>query len=108
MHVAIIKDDLKQLFHLHPSSHQQSLEIIKTAFAHGTEEADDEIMNSDLPFSVTFPETGLYKIFAQFRPQELNADLDSFLVVSFWIDVTDQPPLNELFTSLPSVSKKLF
>lgn len=99
MHLTIIKDDWKQFIHTHPTAlggeeHHGSL--ISEARANGTdipgavhdEAGEDEVVR----FAVTFPESGLYKAFAQFRPRGVNLPPDEALTVSFWIRVEDKVP----------------
>ncbi len=99
MHLTIIKDDWKQFIHTHPTApggeeHHGSL--ISEARANGTdipgavhdEAGEDEAVR----FSVIFPESGLYKAFAQFRPRGVELPPDEALTVSFWIRVEDEAP----------------
>lgn len=94
MHLTIIKDDWKQFIHTHPESgnHQGATRIINEARAHGgvvgeedEHSGEDEVIN----FHVTFSEPGLYKAFAQFRPEGINLPQDNALTVSFWIEVKE-------------------
>ena len=98
MHLVIIKDDLKQFIHAHPEEdgveeHTQN-NLIFQAFAHGVEEKTvsegekDEAVN----FHVTFPEVGLYKVFAQFRPKGIDLPPDEALAASFWVKVEERAP----------------
>lgn len=102
MHLTLIKDDWKQFIHTHPEGDGQHmmddqhtmLNIVNTARAHGNEEllssSEDQ---HGINFHVTFPEAGLYKAFAQFRPQGSDLPPDEALMVSFWIEVGEQAPL---------------
>lgn len=96
MHLTIIKDDLKQFIHTHPEDggdHHGAIPSINEAKAHGEEETlsigEDEMIN----FHVVFPEPGLYKTFAQFRPKGIDLPQDEALLVNFWIEVQEQTPL---------------
>ena len=98
MHLAVIKDDLKQFIHTHPDSSNDpehgGIKVINAAFAHGGEEEPlpagaDETIN----FHVIFPEAGLYKMFAQFRPQGIDLPPDRALTASFWVKVEERAPL---------------
>jgi len=114
MHLTIIKDDWSQFLHTHPEgtghSHSQAPRLpnpsalIRTsiAFAHGDAEdesagatdehqttaSDDEVIS----FHVTFPEIGLYKTFAQFRPQGIDLPSDEAITAEFWIQVEEKAP----------------
>ena len=99
MHLAIIKDDLKQFIHTHPESviphnqnHQGFLNFISITKAngggHNTAKGDHGVN-----FPVTFPEAGLYKVFAQFRPTGIGLSANEALVASFWISVEERAPL---------------
>ena len=95
MHIAIIPKDLSNLIHAHPTdgSHPHSslpFEFIPRALANGGGHGDevDEHVDS-IPFVVNFPESGLYRAFAQFRPANANLGPDDYLVASFWIEVKD-------------------
>ena len=91
MHLTIIKDDLKNLIHTHPSSHEadHSFYLIKQAKAHGEIEDGHEVPQEVLEFVVNFPEPGLYKAFAQFLPAEFEneeGEPEPFLA-EFWLEV---------------------
>lgn len=93
MHLVFIKDDFGQFIHTHPDghAHSQAPIIVNTARAdEGHEHAAgaDEVVN----FTVNFPEAGLYKAFAQFRPQGINLPSDEALLAEFWIEVTEKSP----------------
>lgn len=96
MHLTIIKDDWKQFIHTHPETEggdHHSLGILPFAKAH-TEEGSTESVGEDeaVNFHVTFPEPGLYKAFAQFRPAGIELPPDEALTVSFWIKVEERIP----------------
>lgn len=105
MHLSIIKDDWKQFMHVHPEghSHSQAPDLINVALAHsGTEDepagATDEHQTSSsgdevISFHVTFPEAGLYKAFAQFRPKGIDLPPDEALTAEFWIQVEEKAAL---------------
>ncbi|MDO8496289.1 MAG: hypothetical protein Q7S43_03090 [bacterium] len=108
MHLSIIKDDQSQFIHTHPGggseadhSHSRAPQVINAALAHGDEEpagATDEhqtVSSGDevISFSVTFPEVGLYKAFAQFRPKGIDLPTDQALLAEFWIQVEEEASL---------------
>jgi len=102
MHLTIIKDDWKQFIHTHPTGqdgvdhHGVRPRIIPLARANGQDisgavhdaPGEDEAVR----FAVTFPESGLYKAFVQFRPRGIGLPPDEALAVSFWIRVEDKAP----------------
>lgn len=103
MHLTIIRDDWKQFIHTHPEGHEggghhgSAPALIHVARAHGNEDipgavhdvtGEDEVVR----FQVVFPESGLYKAFAQFRPAGIGLPLDEALTVSFWIRVEERAP----------------
>lgn len=98
MHLTIIKDDWKQFIHTHPENHSNDLDFgyfdINVAKAHGVVEEpmmgarEGETTN----FRVIFPEAGLYKMFSQFRPSDIDLPPDEALTASFWIEVTEKAP----------------
>ncbi len=103
MHLAVIKDDLTQFIHTHPErggGHSHSfLPFIQEVKAHG-EEVDDHGMpmgggDETVNFHVTFPETGLYKVFAQFRPDGIGLPVDEALTASFWVQVEESSGIAE-------------
>lgn len=105
MHLSIIRDDRKQFMHVHPEghSHSQVPGLISVALAHGGTEdepagATDEHQTSSsgdqvISFKVTFPEAGLYKAFAQFRPKGIDLPADESLLAEFWIQVEEKATL---------------
>lgn len=102
MHLAVIKDDWSEFRHTHPEGvgHVQAPRLIKTVLAHGGEEpagstdqhqtvsSGDEVIG----FWIAFPEPGLYKAFAQFRPGGINLPPDGALTAAFWIQVAEKAP----------------
>ncbi|HEY4510048.1 MAG TPA: cytochrome c biogenesis protein CcdA [Candidatus Paceibacterota bacterium] len=97
MHLAVIKDDLTQFIHTHPEDgmaedHHSMFEFIKEVQAHGEEAVADETVN----FHVVFPEAGLYKAFAQFRPAGIDLPEDEALTASFWIQVEESTGVVEV------------
>jgi len=96
MHLTIIKDDWKQFIHTHPEEgDHHGLRLIPEANAHGNEEipgrtheGEDKVIN----FHVIFPEAGLYKAFAQFRPKGIDLPEDEALTAAFWIKVEEKAP----------------
>lgn len=102
MHLAVIKDDLTQFIHTHPEGHEMDMSghngmfrVIKEAKAHGVEEENptSEAADKTIDFHVVFPEPGLYKAFAQFRPRGSALPHDDALTASFWLRVAETPPL---------------
>lgn len=105
MHLVLVKDDLKQFIHAHPegAGHEHSSNtIINTANAQGDGHMDHDHggTTSDAPstgdevisFTAVFPEAGLYKAFAQFRPQGIDMPADEALLAEFWIQVEEKAP----------------
>ncbi len=88
MHLTIIKDDLKQFLHTHPQKvidhHHQGINIIPKVLANGGGH-DTSKEDHGLSFKITFPEPGLYKAFAQFRPKGIDLPQDQALLAEFWI-----------------------
>ena len=97
MHLTIIKDDWRQFIHTHPEGNGDlhSTGIIPEARAHGGVEDEQEepmmMASSDhgIQFHVNFPEAGLYRAFAQFRPKGVDLPGDEALMASFWIKVEE-------------------
>jgi len=100
MHLTVIKDDLKQYIHTHPDGgrhasygkSQIANRLIEKALAHGGEEApgvvtDNGSSDEHINFHITFPEPGIYKLFAQFRPKGINLPPDEALTASFYVKV---------------------
>jgi len=95
MHLAVIKDDLTQFIHTHPEEgDHHGFQLIQEAWANGDHAHPDVVEDEAVNFHVTFPEAGLYKVFAQFRPEGISLPEDKSLVASFWIKVEE--------SSLPS------
>ena len=96
MHLTVIKDDWKQFIHTHPGSggvgHGHTLNFIKEARANGGGHEEDSDVIHGINFRVVFPEAGLYKAFAQFRPQGSDLPQDEALTVAFWIEVKEKAP----------------
>jgi len=76
MHLAIIKNDLKAFIHTHPS-----ISNVK----------ENDLANVQLSFTTTFPEEGVYKMFAQFRPNSIELPTSEALVAEFYINVKQTP-----------------
>lgn len=101
MHLSLMKDDLRQFIHTHPEGAHNDREhmmeitarIMPLARAHEGEEPAGAAPTSGadevVAFRVVFPEPGLYKAFAQFRPQGINLPSEEALTASFWITVED-------------------
>ncbi|OGZ46136.1 MAG: hypothetical protein A3C84_05130 [Candidatus Ryanbacteria bacterium RIFCSPHIGHO2_02_FULL_48_12] len=104
MHLAVIKDDWTQFIHTHPADMMSRehaymplhwpIRVFKEAKADAGHDVSvphggDETIN----FRVIFPESGVYKVFGQFRPQGTDLPADEALTASFWVEVKDQPAL---------------
>ena len=108
MHLTIIKDDWKQFIHTHPADdmHAENMNgleehrgsrIFSEVLAHGDEELPGEtheegVADETINFHAVFPEAGLYKAFAQFRPKGTDLPLDDALIAGFWIKVEEKAP----------------
>ncbi len=99
MHLSLIKDDRSQFIHTHSEEDSHSSSgMVPIAFAHSenesagtidkhqTSSSGDEVIS----FYVIFPEAGLYKAFAQFRPQGIDLPTDEALLAEFWIQVEEK------------------
>lgn len=101
MHLVVIKDDLKRFIHAHPEApggsdnHHGAIPAIPEVYAHGSGEdrAESGAVDETVDFHVTFPEAGLYKAFAQFRPGGIDLPPDEALTAGFWIQVKERTPL---------------
>lgn len=96
MHLTIIRDDWRQFIHTHPAGHALrepagGIAFIPAARANGAHPEPGGGAHG-VPFSVPFPESGTYKLFAQFRPQGIGLPPDEALMVSFWIEVEERAP----------------
>lgn len=95
MHLTVIKDDWKQFIHTHPvvvgSSESKGFSFVPEALANGVHPSPTGIMKR-IPFAVVFPEPGLYKAFAQFRPQGKGLPPDEAFTVGFWLRVESRAP----------------
>ena len=65
MHFVIVKDDLSAYRHAHAKEHWKSGRTVS--------------------FEQVFPQPGLYKIFAQFRPQKTKLPPDEAILAEFWV-----------------------
>lgn len=100
MHLSLIKDDLTQFIHTHPEGGEHIMYdrdgsgLIEVARAHGMDE-ETAMPSADegIRFHTVFPEAGLYKAFAQFRPKGISLSPDEALTASFWIKVEDKAPV---------------
>lgn len=105
MHLTLIKDDWKQFIHTHPAGdagHDDEHGMLTPglfliASANGGDDHNDQMEASSvsahgISFRVVFPEAGLYKVFAQFRPQGIDLPQDEALTASFWIKVEEKAP----------------
>ncbi|MDP3697487.1 MAG: hypothetical protein Q8R55_05740 [Candidatus Taylorbacteria bacterium] len=101
MHLVLIKDDWKQFIHAHPAgaaNDEHSFNnIISTVYAngnddHGTPSGGTPSGDEVITFNATFPEAGLYKTFAQFRPQGIDLPADEAITAEFWLQVEEKAP----------------
>jgi len=96
MHLTIIRDDWKEFLHTHPEEDAAHMpfRFIPTARAHGENESTESSApaNGDkaINFHIVLPEAGLYKAFAQFRPQGIDMPSDEALKAEFWIRVEER------------------
>ncbi|OGZ96008.1 MAG: hypothetical protein A2847_00070 [Candidatus Sungbacteria bacterium RIFCSPHIGHO2_01_FULL_50_25] len=95
MHVVVISDDLREFIHTHPEEEDvhEARGFVSDAYAHGG--APDEntgAADETVDFHVTFPRAGLYRVFAQFRPQGANLPPDEALFAGFWVRVDEKAP----------------
>jgi hypothetical protein len=67
MHFVIVKDDLSVYHHAHAKEHWKSGRTVS--------------------FEQVFPQAGLYKIFAQFRPEKTKLPPDDAILAEFWVKV---------------------
>ena len=100
MHLVLIKDDWSQFIHTHPEGHEHSYNnsLVGTALANeGHEDGEDSTTSvagdEVYDFTVTFPEAGLYKAFAQFRPESTELPLDEAFTAEFWLQVEEKSSL---------------
>ena len=127
MHLAVIKDDLTVFEHTHPSddSHLHSgvpktedvpkFVLVERAYAHGAEEEEGEGVEEEVnevkeigilggvPFEVTFPKEGIYKIFAEFRPEDGGLPSDRALRAEFVVSAGENSALEISENHLDSV-----
>ena len=68
MHFVIVKDDLSVYRHAHAKEHWKSGRTVL--------------------FEQVFPQAGLYKIFAQFRPEKTALPPDQAILAEFWVRVS--------------------
>ena len=97
MHLAVIKDDFKQFIHTHPVDNgigeDHHARIIPTARAHGVEDKNVvDAEDKEIEFNVVFPEAGIYRVFAQFRPKGIVLPADNALAAAFWVQVEEKAP----------------
>lgn len=107
IHLTLIKDDWKQFIHTHPEDHNMTMNqhgglelFFNEARANGDEKETHSMPASGMmragphgiQFHVNFPESGLYKAFAQFRPRGIDLSPDEALTASFWIKVEETAP----------------
>lgn len=101
MHLTLIKDDWKQFIHTHPeggdhhgllksdfNNKEVGLPLISEALANGGGH-DTAEAGHGVEFHMVFPEPGLYKAFAQFRPKGIDLPEDEALTAEFWIEVKE-------------------
>ncbi|MBI4094602.1 MAG: hypothetical protein HY435_00195 [Candidatus Liptonbacteria bacterium] len=94
MHLTIIKDDWGAYIHTHPESgdhlHSRAPGIVPLARANGGEHSHEP--TEQISFHVTFPEEGIYKLFAQFRPKGIDLPPDEALTAEFYVEVAAAGP----------------
>ncbi|MBI5817215.1 MAG: hypothetical protein HZB09_02195 [Candidatus Yonathbacteria bacterium] len=118
IHLVLVKDDLSEYVHTHPGAAvspgskitpdndghdnsdghhsmadelKQQLSKVATPIARahsGIKEPHLEPL--ELPFSVTFPTEGVYKLFAQFRPKDANLAPDEAIHAEFYVKVVKE------------------
>lgn len=101
MHLTAIKDDLTAYIHTHPEGGMHMMgsgafmdSLINRAHAHGGGDENPALEEHLTTFHITFPEAGVYKIFAQFRPKGLDLPPDEALTASFYLKVeVDKTPV---------------
>ena len=105
MHLTIIKDDWTQFIHTHPEGHEMNkmdshhgliIPVINEAHAHEAGEEGmpaEHVPGKQIVFHVTFPEAGVYRMYAQFRPKGIGLPTDESLTASFWVRVDATGPL---------------
>lgn len=91
MHLTIIKDDLKVFRHLLSNTREnatdqstQSYRLIKKVQAHVE---DNDLDKAQITFNITFPEEGIYKLFAEFQPQDSESENGEVRVAEFYVNV---------------------
>ena len=109
-HMTIIKDDWKDFIHTHPSGPYQKttasrgfIKVVQAAdnlLAHGTESGAHDMepggnmtAHHGLPFDITFPSAGIYRIYVQFRPKGTDLPPDEALTAAFWLKVEEKSAL---------------
>ncbi len=97
MHLSVIKDDLTAMIHAHPEDMQMMHEgmgpmVIPAALAHGGSNVETKGEDEKIAFHIVFPEAGIYKLFAQFRPAGAALPADEALTASFWVRVEEEQP----------------
>ena len=97
MHLSVISEDLTHFIHTHPSGHNDpmedhSLNVVERALANGALPHEKAASEDHIPFMVSLPEKGFYKVFGQFRPKEMNLPPDTALHAEFWIEVRKVAP----------------
>lgn len=96
MHLAVISDNLAHFIHAHPDDgmhHGIASPLVPEALAHG-EEGEMSAADADekISFHVAFPEPGVYRLFAQFRPAGAGLPADAALTAAFWVRVEEEKP----------------
>jgi len=95
MHLVLIKGDWSEFVHTHPSEadhgHSGNYELIETVSADEGHE-QGTVNDEAVTFMVNFSTPGLYKGFAQFRPQGTNLPPDEAITAEFWVEVLEKSP----------------
>ncbi len=97
MHLAIIKEDWTEFIHAHPIAVNRTVyrfPIVNEALANGagSHPATTGSALHGIVFSANFPSAGVYKAFAQFRPQGTALPPDEAIVGEFWFRVEETVP----------------
>ncbi len=100
MHLSVISEDLTHFIHTHPSGHNDmngmmedhSVNVVERALANGSLPHENAAPGDHIPFTVSLPERGFYKVFGQFRPKEMNLPPDTALHAEFWVEAREVAP----------------
>lgn len=91
LHLVVIKGDRSVFLHTHPEGeshgHETLLPLVPYAYAHGG--IEDEHESEPVSFSLTFPSAGVYKLFAQFRPEGSDLPEGQSEIAEFYVSVSE-------------------